>query len=88
MEENIVFPYDTKWEQVKFETPAKRIINFNDVTEYQQRPIHQEYLDFLADLQKVPLCLGSQSFLKKYQTLSRPRSSKYLSLGSRNLNNF
>jgi hypothetical protein len=53
MEENVVFPYDPKWEQVKFETPAKRIINFNDVTEYQQRPIHQEYLDFLVDLQKV-----------------------------------
>ena len=51
--ENIVFPYDPKWENVTFEAPAKKIIQFNDVTEYQQRPIHDEYLNFLADLQKV-----------------------------------
>ena len=38
--ENNIFPYDTKWESVDFQPPAKRIINFNDVTEYQQRPIH------------------------------------------------
>lgn len=83
MEENIVFPYDPKWEQVKFETPAKRIINFNDVTEYQQRPIHQEYLDFLADLQKVPSHRSSPSFPKKYQTLHRPKSSIYSNRGSK-----
>ena len=40
MESQPAFPYDTKWETVTFLPPAKRIINFNDVTEYQQRPIH------------------------------------------------
>ena len=51
--ENTKFPYDPKWETVTFEAPTKKIINFNDVTEYQQRPVHDEYLDFLTDLQKV-----------------------------------
>jgi hypothetical protein len=39
--ENIIFPYDKRWEDVEFKAPAKRIISFQDVTEYQQRPIHQ-----------------------------------------------
>jgi len=30
--ENTVFPYDKKWEEVQFQAPAKRIINFQDVT--------------------------------------------------------
>lgn len=51
--ESVIFPYDAKWEQTQFQEPAKRIIEFSDVIEYQQRPIHQEYLDFLTDLQKV-----------------------------------
>lgn len=50
-----LFPYLPAWENAKFEPPAKRIINFNDVSEYQQRPIHQEYLEFLTDLQKAVL---------------------------------
>lgn len=38
--QGVVFPYDKKWETVEFSTPAKKIISFQDVTEYQQRPIH------------------------------------------------
>jgi hypothetical protein len=53
--ENQVFPYDAKWEQVQFAPASKKIITFQDVNEYQQRPIHDEYLDFLSDLQKVAL---------------------------------
>lgn len=48
-----IFPYDTKWETAKFTAPYKPIINYKDVDEYKQRPIHDEYLNFLTDLQKV-----------------------------------
>ena len=30
--ENNNFPYDSKWENIDFQPPAKKIINFNDVT--------------------------------------------------------
>ena len=50
---------------MEFKSPAKRIVNFQDVTEYQQRPIFQEYLDFLADLQKVPPSLMQSIISKK-----------------------
>jgi len=32
--DNTIFPYDVKWEQVQFQPAAKRIITFQDVTEY------------------------------------------------------
>ena len=38
--QSMIFPYDKKWESVEFSTPTKKIISFQDVTEYQQRPIH------------------------------------------------
>lgn len=65
--ENTTFPYDSKWETVTFAAPAKRIIVFQDVTEYQQRPIHDEYLNFLADLQKVNLQKSRTLSARKYQ---------------------
>ena len=59
--ENLVFPYDSKWEEVQFKPASKPIVTFQDVTEYQQRPIHEEYLNFLTDLQRVnmPPCRPS-----------------------------
>jgi hypothetical protein len=38
--QSVIFPYDKKWESVEFSAPTKKIISFQDVTEYQQRPIH------------------------------------------------
>ena len=75
--EKTVFPYDPKWEHTDFAPPNKRILQFHDVTEYQQRPIHDEYLHFLADLQKVCLTTVSPSSQKKYQKQLRMRSSTF-----------
>ncbi len=65
--ENTAFPYDSKWEAVTFNAPTKPIVSFGDVNEYQQRPIHDEYLNFLADLQKVHNLLSRQFSPRKYQ---------------------
>jgi hypothetical protein len=82
--ENTVFPYDAKWEQVEFQPAAKRIISFQDVTEYQQRPIHDEYLDFLADLQKVSIPARSPSSPKRYLTPQKHPNSPSSSPFSKN----
>ena len=85
--ESVIFPYDAKWEQTQFQEPAKRIIEFSDVIEYQQRPIHQEYLDFLTDLQKVQVRLLRPFSPKRFQIPKNPPSLLSLYPGFNNCNN-
>ncbi len=43
--------YDPKWETVEFKAPTKPIVLFNDVATFQAKAVHNDYLEFLRQLQ-------------------------------------
>lgn len=71
----VPFKYLPQWEKVDYETPAKKIINFDDVATFKKTKTYAELLVFLQELQQVPTLKLSPSGLRASARLSPFKNS-------------